>query len=72
MIDPIALYRNFNADGSYSDENDKHFIAIAEGKTLPIYWFTYDIEAVQFVFEDATEALDNFVLDHSLIARTHA
>lgn len=34
--------------------------------------FTYDIEAVQFVFEDATSNLDKFVLDHSLVARKHA
>lgn len=58
-------------DGTYSLENDKHFIAIAEGKSLPIYMFTYDLEAVQFVFEDATASLDNNVLDHSLVARTH-
>jgi len=71
LIDPIALFRNFNMDGSYSTDNDKHFIAIAEGKTLPIYMFTYDLEAVQFVFEDPTAALDDYVLDHSLVARTH-
>ena len=45
-IEPIAIFRNFNEDGSHSDDLDNHFIAIAEDKKLPIYFFTYDIEAV--------------------------
>ena len=45
-IEPIAVFRNFNEDGSQSDDIESHFIAIAEDKKLPIYFITYDIEAV--------------------------
>lgn len=72
LIEPIAIFRNFNEDGTISDDLDSHFIAIAEAKDYPVYFFTYDIEAVQFVFEDPTVNLDNHVLDHSIITRAHA
>lgn len=39
---------------------------------MPLYAFTYAIEMIQFYFEDPTETLDNFQLDHSIIARKHA
>lgn len=52
-------------------QQDK-FIAIAEGTEMPLYAFTYGIEMVQFYFEDPSATLDNFNLDHSIIARKHA
>lgn len=39
---------------------------------MPLYLFTYDIEAIQFVFEDPLANLDKHMLDHSIIARHHA
>ena len=39
---------------------------------MPLYAFTYGIEMVQFYFEDPTKTLDNFELDHSIVARKHA
>jgi hypothetical protein len=39
---------------------------------MPLYAFTYGIEMIQFYFEDPNETLDNFMLDHSIIARKHA
>ena len=72
LLSPIALFRSFDQEGKQVDNKERHFIAIAEGKTMPLYVFTYDIEAVQFVFEDPTANLDKFVLDHSIVARRHA
>ena len=64
---PLALYQ------SHGIENDSEkFIAIAEGIDMPIYAFTYGIEMIQFYYEDPTASLDNFFLDHSIIARKHA
>lgn len=64
---PLALYQ------SHDIKNDKEkFIAIAEGIDLPLYAFTYGIEMIQFYYEDPTASLDNFFLDHSIIARKHA
>ena len=37
-----------------------------------MYAFTYGLDLVQFYFENSTLNLDNDVLDHSLVARTHA
>ena len=54
------------------EDSDGQFIAIAEGIELPLYVFTYQVEMVQFYFEDPSETLDEFMLDHSLIARKHA
>jgi hypothetical protein len=48
------------------------FVAIAEGIKLPIYAFTYNLEMVQFNFEDATKSNDDQLIDHSLVARKHA
>lgn len=62
LIKPVAVFE----DGS--DE----FIAIAEGIDIPMYIFTYAVEMVQFYFEDPSASLDDFMLDHSLIARKHA
>ena len=39
---------------------------------MPVYAFTYQVEMIQFYFEDPSETLDTFLLDHSLIARKHA
>lgn len=39
---------------------------------MPLYAFTYGLDLVQFYFENATLNLDEDVLDHSLVARTHA
>ena len=39
---------------------------------MPIYFISYDVESVQFVFEDPVANLDKHVLDHSIIARAHA
>ena len=64
---PLALYT-----GHGIENEEEKFIAIAEGAEMPIYAFTYGIEMVQFYFEDPTHTLDNFRLDHSIIARKHA
>ena len=64
---PLALYT-----GHDIENDDDKFIAIAEGAEMPLYAFTYAIEMIQFYFEDPTETLDNFHLDHSIIARKHA
>lgn len=64
---PLALYT-----GHGIDEDEEKFIAIAEGAEMPLYAFTYGIEMIQFYFEDPNETLDNFMLDHSIIARKHA
>ena len=64
---PLALYT-----GHGIEEDDQKFIAIAEGAEMPLYAFTYGIEMIQFFFEDPNETLDNFQLDHSIIARKHA
>lgn len=61
LFKPVAVY-----------DTDDEFIAIAEGIEIPLYIFTYQVELVQFYFEDPSAALDDFVLDHSLIARKHA
>jgi len=46
MISPIATYRSFHQNGTQSDLKERHFVAIAEGKKMPLYVFTYDLEAV--------------------------
>ena len=66
-LKPLALYT-----GHGIDKEEEKFIAIAEGAEMPIYAFTYGIEMVQFYFEDPSHTLDNFRLDHSIIARKHA
>lgn len=52
--------------------DDEQVVAIAEGVKVPLYAFAYGIELIQFYFENATENLDDHVLDHSLVARKHA
>lgn len=67
IFKPIAA---FSSHGISS--NDQKFIAIAEGIEVPFYAFTYGLELTQFFFEDPTHTLDNFVIDHSIVARKHA
>lgn len=66
-IRPLALFSSHGIDN-----NEEKFIAIAEGIEMPLYAFTYGLEMVQFYFEDPTMTLDNFELDHSIVARKHA
>jgi hypothetical protein len=40
----------------YMDEDE--FVAIAEGTELPFYFFTYNIEMIQFVYTDFMENED--------------
>ena len=63
---PVAVF------SSLDKEDDDKFIAIAEGMDLPLYAFTYAIEMTQFYYEDPSATMDNFQLDHSIVARTHA
>ena len=42
-----------------------------EGKKLPIYVFTYNIEMTQFVYADPT-VTNVDPIDHSIPARAHA
>ena len=75
LVDDPKVSRHLKAVATYEMEienADEQFIAIAEGVDLPLYVFTYQVEMVQFYFEDPTETLDEFLLDHSLIARKHA
>ena len=67
-LKPLALFTSH--DGREKDE--EKFIAIAEGAEMPLYAFTYGVELVQFYYEDATATGDQFVLDHSILARKHA
>ena len=39
---------------------------------MPLYVFAYGLDLIQFYFENSTDNLDDHVLDHSIIARTHA
>ncbi len=64
---PVAVFSSHDID-----EVDNRYIAIAEGKDMPLYAFTYGLELIQFYFEDPSATLDNFQLDHSIIARKHA
>jgi alpha-acetolactate decarboxylase len=55
----------------YMDEDE--FVAIAEGTELPFYFFTYNIEMIQFVYTDFMENEDQIeVIDKSIPARHHA
>ena len=47
-LQPIAV---FQTGGAQSNED---FVAILEGKKVPLYAFTYGVELVQFYFEDKT------------------
>ena len=70
LTSDAALSRNLQVLAVFSGDDD--FIAIVEGKKVPLYAFTYAVEMVQFYFEDSTETLDNNQLDHTIIARRHA
>jgi len=63
ILKPLATFKTAGED---------EFIAIAEGKQVPLYAFTYNLEMVQFYYEDPNETRDVQVLDHSIIAREHA
>ena len=66
-LDVIAVFKTHEGEAETTD-----FIAIAEGIKMPIYAFTYNIEMVQFHFEDTTQTNDVQLIDHSLVARKHA
>ena len=81
LIMPIATYlesgriqKEFlfeNRTSEYKSENE--FIAIAEGRELPIYIFTYNIEMTQFIYTDLMINPDQVeVIDKSIPARHHA
>lgn len=66
MLEPLATFI------SASESEEDQFIAIAEAHNLPLYVFTYGLEMTQFYFEDPTLNNDEYLLDHSLVARTHS
>ena len=57
---------------TFKTSGDSEFIAIAEGKKVPFYVFTYNVEMAQFYYEDPSLTGDKQTLDHSIIAREHA
>lgn len=79
-LTPIATFKGsgdaqtkemLGQDHKYDSRNE--FIAIAEGITLPLYVFTYNIEMTQFVFTDMMKNPDQEeCLDKSLLSRHHA
>jgi hypothetical protein len=74
LDEDMKMRRLFKPVAVFDTETDpgNEFIAIAEGIEIPIYIFTYAVEMVQFYFEDPSATLDEFLLDHSLVARKHA
>ena len=55
----------------YNDEEE--FIAIAEGRDLPVYIFTYNIEMTQFVHSEIEKRLEqDEVIDKCIAARHHS
>lgn len=66
MLEPLATFK------SASESEEERFIAIAEAHNLPLYVFTYALEMTQFYFEDPTLNNDQYLLDHSIVARTHS
>lgn len=54
--------------------NDKEeFVAIAEGRDLPMYIFTYNIEMTQFINTAIEERIEqDEVIDKCIAARHHA
>jgi hypothetical protein len=42
------------ANQEYKEKDE--FVAIAEGKDIPLYIFTYNIEMTQFVYTDLLES----------------
>jgi len=79
-LTPIATFKGTgDAQTREMVSNDKdydsshEFIAIAEGITLPVYVFTYNIEMTQFVYTDMMKSKDQEeCLDKSLLSRHHA
>lgn len=69
-----ALYKLFRPLAVFDTEaeGEEQIVAIAEGINVPLYVFAYGIELIQFYFENATENLDDHLLDHTILARTHA
>jgi hypothetical protein len=67
------LRKKFEVVASFktNERSAEQFVAIMEGKDLPIYVFTYSIEMTQFVFADAV-VTNTDMLDHTIPARTHA
>lgn len=65
LLQPLATFKSAALE-------DEQFIAIAEAIELPLYVFTYGIEMTQFYFEDPSLNNDENLLDHSIVARTHA
>jgi len=81
-ITPIATFKGTadaqnqitinEADKEKIDEENE-FVAIAEGLTLPIYIFTYNLEMTQFVYTDLYKNPDQEeCIDKSLLSRHHA
>ena len=64
---PTAVFHTHSGPAQGDD-----FVAILEGKKVPLYAFAYGLELTQFYFEDASLNNDENVLDHSLVARKHA
>ncbi len=50
---------------------DDEYAAIVESTEMPIYFFTYQIDYVQFVYSDPFTN-PNDPIDHSVAARNHA
>ena len=64
LIEPLATFDGsgqFNKNNSLVEHKDKpyqnelEFVAIAEGKSLPLYIFTYNVEMTQFVATDISK-----------------
>ena len=59
------------ANQEYQEKDE--FVAIAEGKEIPLYIFTYNIEMTQFVYTDLLESSNQQeIIDKSIPARHHA
>ena len=59
-------------DTDYYDDKDE-FVAIAEGRELPIYMFTYNPEMTQFSHTTIEQRLEqDEVIDKCIAARHHA
>jgi len=61
MLDVIATFNGsamaehrmtLSPKNEYMYKENEEFVAIAEGKELPIYVFTYNIEMTQFIYTD--------------------
>lgn len=52
LLHPVATFK------TYGDSVEENFIAIAEGIKVPMYAVTYNVEMVQFYFEDMSKTKD--------------